>query len=145
MGFHTVLCELTAVVTTFLLNGLGVKVVRDGAYIGQMNGELGYQVIDECDGMKSVMVLALTSFFYGMYRLRNVRKTFFLTISSAPIALGCNILRCMGVIYAGYWWGQEASSSFHVYSGYITFYLAVSVMFLWCEVLKKIKWKRQIK
>ena len=137
MNFQTFLCEFPAWLTARLLNGLGMEVVREGARLTHVHSEWGYEIIVECSGVRSVAVLALISLFYGMGTLRSVPKIILFIAGGVPVAFGFNVLRLMGVVCAGHWFGQDASSSFHVVSGYVSFYLAVALMYAWAEKLKR--------
>ena len=137
MEFHKFLCEFPAWVTARLLNGLGMEVVREGARITHTHAEWGYEVIVECSGVRSVAVLAVIALFYGMGTLRGVPKIILFIFGSVPMAFGFNVLRLMGVVCVGHWFGQEASSVFHVVSGYVSFFFAVTLMYGWAEKMKR--------
>ena len=125
------LCELPAFLTTSLLNGFGMEVVREGSYITHVDAQWGYEVIVECSGIRSVVVLAILAFLYGIIYVRKPLKVVLLVVASVPLAYGINVLRLMAVVCVGHWFGQEASSSFHFISGYVTFFIAVSLMYNW--------------
>jgi len=62
--------------------------------------------------------------------VKNTRRIFFLTVCSVPVAFGVNVLRttCVGVV--AYHFGETASHIFHQASGFLTFPLAIAIMFL---------------
>ena len=122
--------------TARLLNGLGMEVVREGARLTHTNAEWGYEIIVECSGIKSVAVLGFIALFYGLATLRGFPKIMLFVLGSVPVAFGFNILRLMGVVCVGHWFGNAASSSFHVVSGYVSFFLAVTLMLGWAEKMK---------
>ena len=138
MNLHTLLCEFPAWLTVRLLNGLGMEVLREGSHILYKDAAWGYEIIVECSGVKSVAVLAFVSLFYGIATLRTFPKIILFTLGSVPVAYGFNLLRLMGVVCAGHWFGQEASTWFHTVSGYVFFFLAVTLMHGWAERMKKV-------
>jgi len=136
MDVQTILCEVPAWLTARLLNGLGMEVVREGSRLFHTNAEWGYEIIVECSGVRSVAVLASIALFYGIAILRTLPNIILFTVGSVPVAFGFNLLRLMGVVCVGHWFGTEASARFHVVSGYVSFYLAAALMHVWAGKIK---------
>jgi len=120
-----------------LFKGVGIEISCEGPDIFSPNKEWGYTVVLECAGLKSVRVLAFMAFFYGIWRVHKFHKAFLLALLSVPVAFFINVLRLVLVVGVGHGWGQEASNSIHLFSGFLTFPVAAIAMYEIVELMKK--------
>ena len=126
MNFLSLLC---AFFTAHILNGLGIRVVREGVFIASAGGEFQHKIIPECAGVNSISALALTTLLYGVLCVKNTPRIIFLVLCSVPVAFGVNILRTVGIAIIAHHCGEPASQIAHHASGFATFPVAVAIMF----------------
>ena len=127
MDFLSLFC---AFCTAHILNGFGIRVVREGVRIASADGGFCHEIISECSGVNSITALALTTVLHGILYVKNTRRIFFLTACSVPVAFGVNVLRTVCVALVAWRFGEPASHIFHQASGFLTFPLAIAIMFL---------------
>ncbi len=128
-------CEMSS----FLLNGLGVKCARVGtAIVSGVPGGFALDVADPCSGLQSVIAMSALTAGYAYFSL-NVRwKQWILFLSAVPIAMIGNIVRIISIgIVAQLVSVDIAMKIYHDYSGYIIFATAVILMMSFATLLKK--------
>jgi len=117
--------ELTAV----LLRGTGVPFLREGDYFLLP----GYQIeiAKECSGIRSCLVLFITSLLGGRVFLKTNWSRFALALAIFPIAILQNGLRITTLCVLGvYVHGSFLTSGTHYHMGDVYFVLALLLLFL---------------
>jgi exosortase len=121
---------LGSVVSTYVLNGIGIPTEQEGTAVVSYAGQ-GFRldVADECSGIRSIMALmALTAAYAYVYR-KNWPERGFLFVMSIPVAVVANIARIITIAILARFWGQEfAMTIYHDYSGYLLFSLCVFIV-----------------
>ena len=124
------LCLLSAFLASLILNGLGIEVVREDVFIVPLGSETGYRIIPECSGVNSITALAVCALFHGVLNIKKPLRIVFFVACSVPVALGANILRLVVVVLVAHHFGAPASEVCHFLSGFVTFPIAIAIMFV---------------
>ena len=117
-------------VSTFIVNGLGIEVTRQGTMICAVDPK-GFRlgVDDPCSGLRSLLAIAAVTSLYAYLAQRRRWKQVVLVLSAVPLALAGNIVRIVAVALAAQALGRDRSLAFaHDASGYIVFVVAVILM-----------------
>lgn len=118
--------------SAFLLNGLGLKVVRVGAglYSGAGN-PFAFNVAPECSGLHSLLAMTALMAFYAWYTQKTLARKWILFLCCIPVAVIANTCRVILVVAVAAFWGQErAMGLWHDYSGYPIFLIGIALMLL---------------
>ena len=139
------------VVSTGLLNGLGVSVERSGSAIySTMEGGMQLDVADPCSGIRSIMAMAAMAAFYSHVTQRTLGKQWALFLIALPIPVIGNIVRIITVAITYQAFGNELAMKVHDASGYIVFAVDTLCLIAVGELLKlnlseaTEKWKREL-
>src|SRR6266404_1060561 len=113
--------------STSLLNWFGIETFRRGTAI--YSSVFHFDVADPCSGIRSLMALTTVTAAYG-YVTQDVQwKRWVLFLSAMPLAVLGNMARVTSIALVAQVYGQEiASKTYHDYSGYIVFGVALSTM-----------------
>jgi exosortase len=116
--------------STYLLNGLGLEVYRDGTGIYSVTHRfLPLDVADPCSGIRSLVAMMALTAVYGYVTMDKSWKKWVLFCCSIPLAVIGNLARITTVALVAQGFGQElALRIYHDYSGYIVFSLAILCM-----------------
>ncbi|MEW6074729.1 MAG: exosortase/archaeosortase family protein [Candidatus Omnitrophota bacterium] len=114
---------LAAQISTFVINNLGVRAVREGSIIRTAHAQL--MVEDPCSGIRSLIALiALGALMAYFSNLSKIKKTI-LFISSIPIAIATNIIRIVALSLASEIYGEKSATGlFHDTMGILVFVFA---------------------
>ncbi len=121
--------HLASVVSSLLLNGVGISVVRNGTAILATDNSFALDVADPCSGIRSMMALvALGAAFAYLAKLKLIGK-WVLFASCVPIAFVANVTRIFLLALAAKYLGSDfAFSSYHDVSAYIVFIVATILL-----------------
>lgn len=118
---------LVAEASTALLNWLGIETVRTGTAI--YSSVFRFDVADPCSGIRSLMALSTVTAAYAYVTQREQWKRWVLFLSAMPLAVLGNMARVTSIALVAHVYGQElAAKTYHEYSGYIVFGVALSAM-----------------
>jgi exosortase len=118
---------LVAEASTGLLNRLGIETVRDGTAI--YSSVFHFDVADPCSGIRSLMALGTVTAAYAYVTQRAQWKRWVLFLSAMPLAVLGNMARVTSIALVAHVYGQQlAAKTYHEYSGYIVFGVALSAM-----------------
>jgi exosortase len=113
--------------STWLLNWLGIQTVRRGTAI--YSAVFHFDVADPCSGIRSLMALMTVTAAYGYVTQHAQWKRWVLFLSAMPLAVLGNMARVTSIALVAQVYGQDlASKTYHEYSGYIVFGVALSTM-----------------
>jgi exosortase len=113
--------------STALLNWFGIETVRQGTAI--YSRVFHFDVADPCSGIRSLMALTTVTAAYGYVTQHVQWKRWVLFLSAMPLAVLGNMARVTSIALVAQVYGQEmASKTYHEYSGYIVFGVALSTM-----------------
>jgi exosortase len=119
--------QVVASVSTVLLNWLGIETVRIGT--GIYSRVFHFDVADPCSGIRSLMALTTVTAAYAYVTQRAQWKRWLLFLSAMPLAVLGNLARVTSIALVAQVYGQElATKTYHDYSGYIVFGVALSAM-----------------
>jgi exosortase len=159
----TPLRAFTAKLAGFILNHIGVPVVREGTGIYsapdfehhlQVGDRFRLDVANPCSGIRSLSSLAMISALYGVLALRRPLPRVLLFLSAVPLAVAGNLVRLILLALGSMWFGQDfavgtlhdgvqVESFYHEIAGYIVFAVALSGMFALASSLEgRSHWKR---
>jgi exosortase len=124
---HWQLRQVATAGTAFAVPLFGVPVFAEGTTLHMANGAL--QVADACSGFSTlyaaIAVAALTA-----YSSASPTRRVIVLLSAAPLAIGANLLRVIGLVLLVVWQGEEILETFvHPLSGMLTFALALPIIF----------------
>ena len=135
LGVFTLPLRLASTwVSTGLLNGVGIKVIREGSALISATGKFNLEVADPCSGMRSIFAIIALCWAYGFIMQKTVPRMIALLTFSIPLAVVANIIRLFSVgVVANFWGETSAMHVFHDLSGFITFTAATAIMLLFGE------------
>ncbi len=118
------------IVSTAMLNGLGIAAERSGSAIYSMAaGGFSFDVADPCSGIRSLLALTALTAVYAYFTQRTLLRKWLLFLSSIPLAIVGNIARIVVVAIVAEAFGEQlALGLFHDYSGYVVFSVAIGLM-----------------
>jgi exosortase len=118
------------IVSTAMLNGLGIAAERSGSAIYSMAaGGFSFDVADPCSGIRSLLALTALTAVYAYFTQRTLLRKWLLFLSAIPLAITGNIARIVVVAIVAEAFGEQlALGLFHDYSGYVVFSVAIGLM-----------------
>lgn len=118
------------VVSTAVLNGLGIEAERSGSAIySTAAGRFNFDVADPCSGIRSMLAMTALTAVYAYVTQKTLLKKWILFLSSIPLAIIGNIARIVTIALVAEAFGQKlATGLYHDYSGYIFFPVAIGLM-----------------
>jgi exosortase len=120
---------LATIISTWVLNGVGIDVIRSGSAIHAVNGTFHLEVADACSGIRSLLALTALTTAYAYFTQRVFWKQAVLFVSAIPLAVIGNMVRVTSIgIIAGTWGQNAALRYYHDYSGYVVFLTAVLLL-----------------
>lgn len=121
-----------------VLNGCGAEVVRVGSMLGAADGSFKIDVAEPCSGLRSIFALMALSAGYGYFSQPTWLRRGLLFASSVPLAILGNVTRILTIcLVANYASKDFAMGFYHDYSGYIVFVVAISLMVVTGELIKR--------
>jgi len=124
------LCRFSAFCAALILNGLGMEVDYEDVFITPLGVESAWRIIPECSGVNSIKALAASSVLYAVFNIKKKLRIVFFVACSVPVALAANVLRLVMVVLVGHYFATPAPEVIHFLSGFITFPIAIAVMFV---------------
>ncbi len=138
-------------VSTALLNGLGIPVLRKGSTFTIEGVESNFEVEEACSGIRSMLAMTALTAVYAYLTQKTLTKKWILFLSCIPLAVIGNTARIVTVALVAKAFGRElAVGLYHDYSGYVFFSVAIGCMVavgsLLNTDLRKVwkQWKRNL-
>jgi len=124
-------------VSVAFMKTVGVVVMREGNII--MFPATTLEVADACSGIRSLIsLLAIAVAYVFLMKMSNVRR-WIVIISAVPIAVATNALRVIVTGILAQWWGAKAAEGFfHEFAGMAVFVLAMVMLVLFGELMRRI-------
>jgi exosortase len=122
-------------VAEFLLNLLGVAVMREGNVLELANMKL--DVVDACSGIRSLLSLTFLSLVYGYFFEPKRRIRAILFLSTIPIAIAANAGRVTITGLLAQINPELAEGAVHEAEGWVIFMLALLIMVGFHQVLTR--------
>jgi len=108
---------------------LGIPVIQDGVQLYSPRGGYTYEVAAACSGIRSLMtLLALSLIFAGLY-FRSWWRRVLVVGLAFPITVITNVLRLVVIMLAAETYGEKAGMFMHNWFGFVTFALALVILF----------------
>jgi exosortase len=124
---HWQLRQFVTAGTAALLPWLGIPVFVEGTTLHMASGSL--EIADACSGFSTLYAAAAVACLTA-YSVRSNGRKLLVLASAAPLALGANLLRVVGLVALVVWNGDWILDTFiHPLSGMLTFALALPVIF----------------
>ena len=121
-----------------ILKGFGVDVVRQGTMLASSTGSFAIDVADPCSGLRSLFALTALTAGYAYFHQRTWLRRGLLFALSVPIAVFGNVARILTIVLvAAYCSPDFATGFYHDYSGYVVFFVAISLMLLASKAIAK--------
>jgi exosortase len=120
----------STIISTSLLNGLGIEAERSGSAIySTAAGGFNFDVADPCSGIRSLLAMTALTAVYAYATQKTLLKKWILFVCSIPLAIIGNIARITTIALVAEAFGQKvATGLYHDYSGYILFPVAIGLM-----------------
>lgn len=130
--------NLSAELSTFISKWLlGMDVFRNGTSIISANGNFQYDVAPACSGIRSLVTLLALTTIFGYLTFAKLWKRFLVVLLAAPLAVAGNTVRITGAVLVGEIFGQEAGAKVEQNLGFVTFLIALAVLFLVAHWLRE--------
>ena len=124
---HWQLRQIATAGTAAAIPWFGVPLFVEGTTIHLPNGVV--EVADACSGF-STLYAAMAVACLTAYSAADNRRRLLVLISAAPVAIGANLLRVIGLVALVSWQGGDILDTFiHPLSGMATFALALPIIF----------------
>ncbi|MGD0539459.1 MAG: exosortase/archaeosortase family protein [Verrucomicrobiota bacterium] len=109
--------------------GLGIHVLQTGVQIVDPKGAYSYEVVAACSGIRSLVTLLALTTIYGFTTFVTGWKRALMVVLALPLALAGNVVRLVAIILAAEAFGHRAGELVHEYMGFVTFVLALLLLF----------------
>ncbi len=118
------------VMTTSVLNGLGIAAERSGSAIYSLAaGGFHFDVADPCSGLRSLLAMTALTAVYAYLTQKTALRKWILFLCSIPLAIIGNMARITTVALVAQAFGEKlALGIYHDYSGYVVFSVAITLM-----------------
>src|SRR5688572_6880484 len=124
---HWQLRQLTTAAAAEAIPWFGIPVFAEGTTLHMAGGAL--QIADACSGFSTLYAAAAVACLVA-YSASSPRRRLLVLLSAAPLAIGANLLRVLGLVLLVVWKGPAILDTFlHPLSGMLTFALALPVIF----------------
>lgn len=120
----------SSAVAAWLLNGLGIAVMRSGTVIRALYEQgIDFNVADPCSGLNSILAMMALTALYANFTQKSLVRQWALFACAVPLAMAGNIFRICTVAVFGRLVGREfALTLYHDYSGLLVFPVAILLM-----------------
>lgn len=116
---------------------LGIHTVLAGNTVYDPHGNWGNWSIDEgCSGIRSIVALTLVTYVYGMLVHKKWSERFVIFAACIPVAIIANAIRVTSILVVARLSVDFAKSTWHDYSGFLTFFAALGLLMLVSTVLR---------
>jgi len=128
---------LASKITAFILNGIGMGVVRQGNIIHIQGYSL--EVAEACSGMRSLVSLLGLGALYAHLTQKRLSAQLILFLSTIPIAVIANVFRVFVTSLLAYTVTDEVTKEpLHSIMGLLVFVVAFAMMFVVGQILKRV-------
>lgn len=131
----------SSVMSTHLLNGLGIAVVRQGTILVGTAHDFALNVADPCSGLRSLFAMLAIAAAYAQMLPWHTGKRWILFVLAIPIAVAANVIRITSITLIAVWFGGgQQLELYHDYSGYVLFPVAIVLLTMVASQLEKCPW-----
>lgn len=116
----------------------GIETVLAGNKVYDPKGNWGSWEIDEgCSGIRSLVALMLVTYIYGMIVHKKWSERFIIFAACIPVAIVANAVRVTSILVVAKRNLEFAKSTWHDYSGFLSFGAALSLLMLLSAVMRQ--------
>jgi exosortase len=117
----------------------GMTTVLAGNKVYDPDGNWGSWEIDEgCSGIRSLVALMLVTYVYGMIVHKKWSERFLIFAACIPVAIVANAVRVTSILVVAKYYSLDfAKSTWHDYSGFLSFGTALALLMLLSAILKQ--------
>lgn len=116
----------------------GISTVLAGNKVYDPTGNWGSWEIDEgCSGIRSLVALMLITYVYGMIVHKKWSERFLIFAACIPVAIIANAVRVTSILVVAKANLQFAKSTWHDYSGFLSFGAALGLLMLLSAVMRQ--------
>ena len=120
---------LAVTISTALLQGCGVEIVREGTMLASPTGAFSIDVAEPCSGMRSLFAMMALTAGYAYFTQPTWLRRGLLFALSIPLAILGNVLRVFSIVGVAATCSPDFATGFyHDYSGYVVFLSAIFLM-----------------
>jgi exosortase len=113
----------------FIRNMMGIPVLQQGVQIMDAKGLYHYEVAAACSGIRSLITLFALTTIYGFLTFNKPWKRLLMVGMTLPLSLAGNVGRLICIVVASEAFGRGAGEFVHNWFGFVTFAMALAVMF----------------
>jgi exosortase len=114
---------------------LGMTTQQAGSRIYGDNGS--WEVDEGCSGIRSIVALTLVTYVYGMIAHQKWSERLVVFAACIPIAIMANAVRLTSILIVGRFNLEFAKTTWHDYSGFMSFGAALALLMLLSTVMRK--------
>lgn len=116
----------------------GITTVLAGNKVYDPTGNWGSWEIDEgCSGIRSLVALMLVTYVYGMIVHKKWSERLVIFAACVPVAIIANAVRVTSILVVAKYNLQFAKSTWHDYSGFLSFGAALGLLMLLSAVMRQ--------
>lgn len=120
---------LAVSIAYWALEVLGVDAVRTGTMICSESGKFAIDIADPCSGLRSLFALLALSTAYSYFAQSKWSRRSILIIISIPLSILGNSVRILSIVLVAANFSNDFALGFyHDYSGYIVYFVAISLL-----------------
>ncbi|MBU2883713.1 exosortase [Psychrosphaera sp. B3R10] len=120
--------QITAVISVWLVNLIGIPVYNDGLYISIPNAN--FLVAEACSGIRFLISSFTLGIFFALLAITDVKKRWFFILLSFIFPILANGMRVFIIVVIGYYVSVEAATGFdHLVYGWIFFSFVLLSLF----------------
>ena len=113
----------------FMLQGVGVDIVRQGTMLASSTGSFSIDIAEPCSGMRSLFAMMALTAGYAYFTQPTWLRRGLLFALSIPLAVAGNVMRILSIVVVAKLCSSDFATGFyHDYSGYIVFLVAIFLM-----------------
>lgn len=120
--------QITAVISVWLVNLIGIPVYNDGLYISIPNAN--FLVAEACSGIRFLISSFTLGIFFALLAITDAKKRWFFILLSFIFPILANGMRVFIIVVIGYYVSVEAATGFdHLVYGWIFFSFVLLSLF----------------
>ncbi len=116
------------VISSWLLNTMGIASERAGTAIICSHGTFSLDVADPCSGLRSLLAMTAITAVYAYFTQKTLIRQWLLFLCAIPLAVIGNVGRITTVAVSARAFGSDFAMLVHDYSGFIVFAVGIICM-----------------
>jgi len=125
-------------ITYLICHGImGLNLIRQGTQLFDPTGEINFDVVAACSGIRSLLSLTALTSIFAMVFFQTPWRRLVLFSSALPLSLICNVLRLVCVVMATSFFGKDWGHFVHEWFGFLTYAIAIGGVMLLSRIIKE--------